>query len=84
MPRLRPVWNKLIKPYPDTLASSYGEMRNTSLRDPYYAFIGSYEFQRLDYIGTCSYKVARQKIKFNDGAIAFPKGSMYTRLFNRV
>ena len=74
----------MIKPYDNTLAKSFKEMRNISLQDPYYGFVASYEVQTLDYTGACIFKTARQKIMYNDGAFAFLKGSPYTQLFNRM
>ena len=84
LPRLRPAWDNMIKPYDNTLAKNYDMMRNISFHDPYYAFVASYELQIMDYIGACNYKTAKQNILYNDGALGFIKGSPYTQLFNRM
>ncbi|XP_045135079.1 probable glutamate receptor [Portunus trituberculatus] len=75
-------WNALIEPYSDTLATSYDELRSLASRDPDFAYVGSYEIQKLDPVGACIFHSARQHLLFNDGALGWPKGSPYTGIFD--
>ncbi|XP_063874169.1 probable glutamate receptor [Scylla paramamosain] len=75
-------WTELIEPYSDTLATSYDELRSLASRDPDFAYVGSYEIQRLDPVGACIFHSARQHLLFNDGALGWPNGSPYTGIFD--
>ncbi|XP_063587892.1 glutamate receptor ionotropic, kainate 2-like [Penaeus indicus] len=75
-------FNSLILPYPDTLAKSYKELRAQALKDSDFAYVGTYEIQRLDSVGACTFRSARQHLLFNDGSLGWPKGSPYVQLFD--
>ncbi|XP_042871083.1 glutamate receptor-like [Penaeus japonicus] len=74
--------NSLILPYPDTLAKSYKELRAQALKDSDFAYVGTYEIQRLDSVGACTFRSARQHLLFNDGSLGWPKGSQYIQIFD--
>ncbi|XP_071544810.1 glutamate receptor ionotropic, kainate 1-like [Panulirus ornatus] len=75
-------WEALIEPYSDTLMKSYKELRSHALEDSGYAYVGTYEIQRLDPVGACTFRSARQHLLFNDGALGWPRGSPYVQVFD--
>ncbi|KAK7079616.1 hypothetical protein SK128_004458 [Halocaridina rubra] len=77
-------WNALIAPYSGTVSTTYSELRAQALKDPKFAYIGSYEVQRLDPIGSCTFRSARQHLVFNDGALAWAKDFPYGPVFDHV
>ncbi|KAK3865703.1 hypothetical protein Pcinc_028713 [Petrolisthes cinctipes] len=81
-PNFRDYWRALIEPHPDTLARSYSELRYNAEQDPSYVYVGSYEIQRLDPLGACTFKSARQHLLYNDGSLGWPRGSPYVQLFD--
>ncbi|XP_064109665.1 probable glutamate receptor [Macrobrachium nipponense] len=81
-PTFRVYWNSLIAPYEDTLPLTYEELRGSALASPKYGYVGSYEVQRLDPIGACTFRSARQHLLFNDGSLAWGKGFPYGPVLN--
>nr|XP_027233431.1 uncharacterized protein LOC113824843 [Penaeus vannamei] len=77
-------FNSLIAPHPDTLAKSYKELRAQALEDSDFAYVGTYEIQRLDSVGACTFRSARQHLLFNDGSLGWPKGAPYVQLFDHL
>ncbi|XP_069943415.1 probable glutamate receptor isoform X3 [Cherax quadricarinatus] len=75
-------YKALIEPYTDTLKKSIIELRTLALKNSDYAYVGSYEVQRLDSVGACIFKSAHRHLLFNDGALAWPQGSPYLQLFD--
>ncbi|XP_076031725.1 putative glutamate receptor isoform X2 [Oratosquilla oratoria] len=80
--QFRYVWDKAIAPHSDTVAMSYGELRERTLKDSNFVFVGTYEIQRLDFTGACIFQAAKQHIAYNDGALGWRKGSPYVHIFD--
>lgn len=64
------------------MATSYADLRAMALRDSDFTYVGSYEIQRLDPVGACTFHSARQHLLFNDGALGWPRGSPYVEIFD--
>ncbi|XP_050714470.1 glutamate receptor 1-like [Eriocheir sinensis] len=78
----REYWNALIEPYPDTRSTNYKDLRSLAMWDSDFAYVGSYEVQRLDPVGACTFQSARQHLLFNPGALGWPRGSSYVEIFD--
>nr|XP_053633031.1 LOW QUALITY PROTEIN: glutamate receptor-like [Cherax quadricarinatus] len=77
-------YKALIEPYTDTLKKSIIELRTLALKNSDYAYVGSYEVQRLDSVGACIFKSAHRHLLFKDGALAWLRGSPYLQLFDHL
>lgn len=65
------------------MATSYDELRSLAMWDSDFAYVGSYEIQRLDPVGACTFHSARQHLLFNAGALGWPRGSPYVEIFDK-
>lgn len=81
MPSKIEYYKQMVLPFTDTRQKNFSAIKDIALSDPYYAFFATYEIQRSSYEGACVFTSSKQDILYNDGALAFKKGSHFVPLF---